>query len=126
MRALDFFSQGLRQHVLVEREVGHEPFQPAVFFFHLPEPAQFAHAQVRVLLFPGVEGGVTDAELPAEVADGGASFGLADGIDDLLFGESSTASWVRSFRRGPPKPPLYSSSELPSFSGETSNPPGEQ
>jgi hypothetical protein len=38
--------------VLVERAVGDEPFQSTVFFFHLlPEPAQFAHAQVRVLFF---------------------------------------------------------------------------
>ena len=33
---------------------------------------------------------------------------------------TSTASWVRSFRRGPPKLPSYSSLKLPSFSGETS------
>ena len=38
-RASDFCSQGLRQPVRVEREVGDEPFQPAVFFFHLPESA---------------------------------------------------------------------------------------
>ena len=36
-RALDFFSQGLRQHVLVEGEIGHEPFEPGVLFFHLPQ-----------------------------------------------------------------------------------------
>ncbi len=57
MRALDFFSQGLRQHVLVEREVRDEPFQPAVFFLQLTEAPQLTHAQVGVLLFPGVEGG---------------------------------------------------------------------
>ncbi len=106
--------------MLVEREVRDEPFEPAIFFFHLPEPPQLAHAEVRVLLLPGVEGRVTHPELPAEVADRGAAFGLADGIDDLLFRESSTASSIRSFRRGPPKPSVYSSSDLPSFSGETS------
>ena len=88
MRALELFSQGLRQHVFVEREIAHEPFQPTVLFFHLLQPAEFAHAQMRVLLFPGVEGGLADAELPAEVANRGPTLGLPDGIDDLLFGES--------------------------------------
>lgn len=32
----------------------------------------------------------------------------------------STASWVHSFRKGPPKPPSHSSLKLPSFSEETS------
>jgi len=52
-RALDFFAQSLRQHVFIEREIGHEPFQPAVLLFHLPQSAEFAHAQMRVL-FPQV------------------------------------------------------------------------
>ena len=56
---------------------------------------------------------VTHAELPAEIADRGAGF---------VPPRASTASWVRSFRRGPPKPPSYSSFTLPSVSGETSFP----
>ena len=63
--------------MLVEREVGHEPFQPAVFFLQLPESTQLTHAQMGVFFLPGVEGGVTDPELPAEITDGGAAFGLA-------------------------------------------------
>ena len=43
---------------------------------------------MSVLLFPGVEGRVADAELPTEVADRGPTLGLSNGIDDLLFGES--------------------------------------
>ena len=88
MRASDFFSQCLRQHVLVEGEIRHEPFQPAVFILQLPEPTQLAHAQMGVFLFLGVEGGITDPELPAQVADGSAGFGLADRVHDLLFRES--------------------------------------
>ena len=87
-RALDFFSEGLRQHVLVEREVRHQPFESGIFLFHLAQPAEFAHAQMRILLFPGVERGRTDPELSAEIADRGPTLGLPDGIDDLLFGES--------------------------------------
>ena len=36
-----------------------------------------------VLLFPGVEGGLTDAQLPTEVANRGPTLGLPDGIEDL-------------------------------------------
>ena len=74
--------------MLVEREVRHQPFQPAVFFFHLSEAPQLAHAEVRVLFLPGLEGGVTHPELSAEVADRGAALSLADRIHDLLFRES--------------------------------------
>ena len=126
MRALDFFSQGLRQHVLVEREVGDEPFQSAVFFLQLPEAPQLAHAQVRVLLLPGVERGVTHPELPAEVADRGAGFRPVGSRTRSAPPRTLTASWVRSFRAGPPKPPSYSSFNLPSFSGETSQEFGER
>jgi len=54
-RASDFFSQGLRQHVLVQQEIGHQPLQPAVLLFQLPKPAQLTHAQICVLLFPGIQ-----------------------------------------------------------------------
>ncbi len=55
---------------------------------YLPQPAEFAHAQMGVFLFPDVEGGVADTELPAQITDRGATLGLSDGIDDLLFGKS--------------------------------------
>lgn len=61
----------------IEREVGDETVQSTVFFFQLPEPAQFTHAQVGVFLVPGGEGRVTDAELPAESADGSAACRIA-------------------------------------------------
>lgn len=63
--------------MLVEREVCHPP-----------QPAEFAHAQICIFIFPGVESPLADTELPAEVADRGASLRLPDGIDDLRFGES--------------------------------------
>ena len=74
--------------MLVEREVRDESFEPAIFFFHLSEAPQLAHAEVRVLFLPGVESGVTHPELSAEAADRGAAFSLADRIDDLFFRES--------------------------------------
>ena len=65
--------------MLVEREIGYQPFEPGILLFHLPQPTQFAHAQVRVLLLPGIEGLLSDPELPAQVTDGGAAVGLAEG-----------------------------------------------
>lgn len=70
--------------MLVEGEVRHQPFEADIFFFHLPQSAELAHLQMRILLFPGVEGGVTTPELSAGGANGRAGFGLSDGIDDLL------------------------------------------
>lgn len=71
----------------IEREIGDQPFQPAVLLFELPQAPQLADAQVGILPFPGRERDVTDAELSAEIADRGAAVGLAEGLDDLLLGE---------------------------------------
>jgi hypothetical protein len=73
--------------VLAERGIGDEPFQPAVFFFELPEPLQFAHPQMGVFFLPGVERGVTHPQLPAEVADGGAGVCLSDRAHNLFLGK---------------------------------------
>ena len=50
--------------MLVEREIGYQPFEPGILLFHLPQPTQFAQAQVRVFLLPGIEGLFSDPELP--------------------------------------------------------------
>jgi hypothetical protein len=41
---------------------------------------------VRLFLLPRIERLLGDPELATEVADRRAGFGLAEGIDDLLFG----------------------------------------
>src|SRR5215467_4329582 len=79
-RASDVFSQRLRQRVLVEREIGDQALQPIVFVLELPQAAELAHAQVRVLLLPGIEGGLTDPQLPADVPDRGTALGPAQGV----------------------------------------------
>jgi len=66
--------------VLVEREVGDQALQSGVFVLELPQAAELAHAQVRVLLLPRVERGLADPQLPAHVADRYACLGLAEGI----------------------------------------------
>ena len=74
--------------MLVEREIRHQSFESGVLLFHLAQPTEFAHAEVRVLLFPGVEGLLGNAQLPTDIANRGATLGLSDGIHDLLFGKS--------------------------------------
>jgi hypothetical protein len=46
--------------VLVEREIGNQPFQTVVFVLKLAQAAQLRDAQVAVLLLPDVEGGLAD------------------------------------------------------------------
>ena len=103
-----------------EEEVGDQPFQAAVFFLRLPEPSQFARAQMGVLHLPSIAGRVTDPELSAEIADRGAGFGLAERIDDLVFGELRPLHGSTPFARDHRSYHLTLSFNLPSFSGETS------
>src|SRR5215467_16359628 len=86
-RASGVFSQRLRQHVLIEREIGDQALQPRVFVLQLTEPAELAHPQVRVLLLPCVKRRLAHAELPADVPDRGAALDLAQRVGDLLLGE---------------------------------------
>ena len=74
--------------MLIERQIDHQPFESGVLLFHLPQPPEFAHAQMRIFLFPGAESGSADLRLSAEVADWGPTLCLPDGIDDLLFEKS--------------------------------------
>jgi hypothetical protein len=58
--------------MLVEREVGDEPFQQAIFFLQLQEATQLTHAQMGVFFLPGIVRWHHSPELSAEVADRGA------------------------------------------------------
>ena len=62
-------------------------YQARVFVLKLPEAAELAHAQVRVLLLPRVEPRLADPQLPAEVPDPRARLDLPQRIGDLLLGE---------------------------------------
>jgi len=81
--------------VFVEREVRDEALQASVFVLELPQAAELAHAQVRVLLLPSVERGLAES-LPADVADRRAARGLAQGVGNPLLGELLSASSVPS------------------------------
>ena len=62
------------------------PSYPLPIYEPACEP-QFAHAQIGVFLLPGIEGRVTDTELPTEITDGSAGFGLPDRVHDLRIRE---------------------------------------
>ena len=59
-------------------------FRRLFFVLEPSQPARLADAQVAVLLFPDVERGITDPELPAKVTNGGADIGLSNRVDDLF------------------------------------------
>lgn len=61
-------------------------------FLQLPKPGEFAHVQRHLLLFPGVECGVTHLDLPTEGTDKCAGVGLSDRVQDLF---------IRALRGGP-------------------------
>ena len=82
---LRLFSPGLRQHVLIEREVNHQPLQAAVFCLQLSQSSQFAHAEMRVFLLPDIQRLLGNPEPTADIAHAGAGLGLTEGIYDLLF-----------------------------------------
>lgn len=81
------FLQHLLEHLLVEGQIGDDLFEPAIFVLELAYPPELGDAHPRIALFPGVEGGLTDPELAADLGRGDALLGLAQGLGDLLFGE---------------------------------------
>jgi hypothetical protein len=74
-RAPDFFRKASDSMCLSSERAATQPLQPAVFFLQVTQPTEFANAEVNILLFPGVKGLLGDAELPADIADGGSRFG---------------------------------------------------
>lgn len=106
--------------MLVEEEVHHQLLEASVLHFNQPQPAELAHAEMRVLLLPGVDGLRGDAELSAQIADRGALSACRMYRRSALR-SISTASSIHSFRKGPPKLSAYSRVHLLPFSGETSH-----
>lgn len=81
-RAPDSVSQRLGQHVLVERQLRHDLLEARVLVLELPQPAQLAGAEPRVLLLR-----LADPDLPADVGDGRAGLDRAQDVGDLFLGE---------------------------------------
>src|SRR5690242_707933 len=82
--ALECFCETLPQDLLVQREIGDEASEFAIFLAQEFELAQLTHAEAEVFLFPAIERRLGDFHLPADLGDGGAAFGLRQRVDDLL------------------------------------------
>src|SRR6185503_18744406 len=63
------FFKHILQHLFVQRQVRHDPFQLRVLFFQLPQATQLNRIQTAVLLLPAVERGFTDPQLAADFRD---------------------------------------------------------
>ena len=90
-------------NVLTEAEIRDQSFQPRVLFFELAESSDFIDAQVRMLLLPGVERRLADAQRPADIANRRPSLGLAQGIGHLFLGELRALHWSHPFPFGDPR-----------------------
>ena len=75
----------LLQDVTVQREIRDQVLEFRVLLAQLPELAQFAQPQSRILLLPNVERGFADPVFAADVAHSAAALRLAQGPQDLLF-----------------------------------------
>ncbi len=84
--ALQLFSDNLLQHVPIERQIGHEAFQLGILLTELPQFAQFAEAEPRILPLPHVERLLADPHLPADVHHGRAPLHLPQGGQYLFLG----------------------------------------
>ena len=79
--------------MLIKGQIGDQPSQSSVLIFQLLKPSQFAHAHPGIPLFPVIQSGFADPELPAHFQSLGPSFDL---LSSLFF------SWhFLSFLREP-------------------------
>ena len=84
MPASDFFSDDLRQNVLIEREVRHQALELVAFFTQLAQLADLRRPQVGVFALPNVESGLAHSELAAYISDRGAALRLPQRVGDLF------------------------------------------
>ena len=71
------------QHLLIERQVGHDPLQPTVIFLELPQSFHLRRHQSAGLLAPIVICRLTDPRLSADIFYRRAFFALTQHECDL-------------------------------------------
>jgi hypothetical protein len=84
---VSLLSEGLGQHVLVEREIRCDLLQTRIFFPRASASAAARSRRVRKLLFPEIERRFAHAELSAGIGHGRAAFRLAQCARHLLHTE---------------------------------------
>jgi hypothetical protein len=75
-QALELFSDDLLEHLLVQGEIRHQPAQPGVLLFQLPELPHLRGQQAPELLLPAVKGLLANAHLAGNLGHLGALLGL--------------------------------------------------
>src|SRR6185503_1847011 len=86
-RASGLFSDQLLQGLVIQREIRHQPLQPAILMLELPQPPSLIDFKAAVLGLPPVERLLADAVPATELGRLAAGLGLFQDPDDLLFGE---------------------------------------
>lgn len=82
------FCQDILQHGFVEAEIGNQLLQPEILFLKLPHVLQLRRGNPAIFFSPDVKRGIGDAQLTADFGHARTQFGLFQGKDNLLFGES--------------------------------------
>jgi hypothetical protein len=102
-QASDCFSERLREHVLIEREIRDQSLQPSVLLFELPSASQLAHTQMGIFLLPRIECRFSHTLLPTDVSHRRTTLRLAERVDHLLLGELRPLHGVPPFPMAPSK-----------------------
>jgi len=86
---LSLFSKYFVEHLLVERQIRHQLFQPAVLVLELPELLDLARRHLAEPFLPPVPGLLADPKLPTDLHHRGAVIHLLQGQGDLLVRKSA-------------------------------------
>ena len=88
MKALEFSLSYDLEGIDVEREIGDDPFEPAILILERAHLGDVTDLKATVLGLPFVEGLRTDTVSAAQLLRIRAGFGLFDDADDLCFAEA--------------------------------------
>lgn len=88
MKALEFSLSDDLEGIDVERQVGDDPFEPAILILKRAYLRYVADFKAAIFGLPLVEGLRADTVLAAQLLGIRAGFGFFDDADDLRFGEA--------------------------------------
>jgi hypothetical protein len=83
-QALELFSDDLLEHFLIQGEVRHQPVQPGILLFQLPELADLRGHQAPMLFLPAVKGLLADTHLAGDLGHLRPLLGLLQDKGNLL------------------------------------------
>ena len=107
MPALEVSRGDNLKRIDVQRLVGNDPLQAAIFVLERSHLRDVADVHTAKLRFPLVESRATNAEFTADIGGLGAGLRLLDRRDDLAFGESGFLHVRLLVRREPQEFALF-------------------